>query len=137
MNGDEGAAMAQCFYSLYYLLHGAVNMKEDIVNMLKKQRISFLCVLNAERLNFISETFKTNPTGHLYTWVKNMRLDSDCSSASKGVNLKYNFAPDKLANACLDSYGGPSSKSEPEITALFSYLANPSSLVQSVVLLNK
>lgn len=134
INGDEGASMAQCYYTLYYLLHGAVNMKPDIVALMKKVRFSFLCALNAERLQSISLTFATDT---LHAYKKNMRSEGSCSVASRGVNLKYNFLTDKIENACSENYRGPQARSEPEIKALFKYMADSTSNVKSVVVISK
>jgi hypothetical protein len=137
LNGDEGASMAQCYYTMFYLLHGAVNMKLDIVSLLKKVRVSFLCAVNAERLQSTSLAFKASVSGTLLAYKKNMRTDSSCGDADKGVNLKYNFAADNVDNACSESYRGPEARSEPQIRAIFQYLALSDSNVKSVVIMNK
>lgn len=137
LNGDEGASMAQCYYAMFYMLHGAVNMRRDIVSMLKKVRLSFMCAVNAERLQRMSAAYKANDSGTLTAYAKNMRIDSGCPDAGKGVNLKYNFMADVLDNACSVLYRGPEAKSEPEIKAIFNYLSLNDSNVKSVIVMNK
>jgi hypothetical protein len=137
MQADEGASIMQCFYSLYYLLHGVVNMRSDIITLLKKQSMTFACVLNAEQLDQIEQIYKDSDVGLIATRVKNYRRDSDCPEEFKGVNLKYNFAADNSSRACDLMYRGPSARSEPEVKALMGFIEDPASMVSSVLLLGK
>jgi hypothetical protein len=137
MQADEGASMVQCFYTLYYLLHGTVNLKPDLVALLKKQRITFACVLNAEQLDQIEQAFKDSPDNSIPYKPKNYRRDSNCTEHFKGVNLKFNFMADDLSNACSIEYRGPSAHSEPEIKALLGYIQDPAAMVDQVILLGK
>jgi Zinc carboxypeptidase len=137
LNGDEGASMAQCYYAMFYTLYGAVNMRRDIVSMLKRVRLSFVCAVNADRLQSMWAAYKANEHGTLTVYAKNMRDDGSCTGDGKGVNLKYNFMADVLDNACSVRYRGPEAKSEPEIKAIFKYLSLIDSNVKSVVIMNK
>jgi hypothetical protein len=137
MAADEGASMGQCFYTMYYLLHGAVNMKTDVVALLKKQRVTFACVVSAEQLDQIEQIYKASSDGVIPARPKNFRQDSSCQDSLKGVNLKYNFMPDSSDNACRSDYRGPSANSEPESKALLAYIQEPASMVGCVVVLAK
>lgn len=129
--------MLQCFYSLYYVLHGAINMKPDVVALLKKQRITFACVVSAEQLNQLEQIYKSSSDGAIPYRPKNFRQDSGCPDAYKGVNLKYNFVPDQTQNACSSQYSGPTAQSEPETKALLGLIEDSTQQVTSVVLLGK
>ena len=137
LRADEGASMVECFYTLYYLLHGAVNMKVDIVFLLKKHKITFACVASAEQFDQIEKIFNTNSDGLIPIRPKNYRRDSNCSEETKGVDLKYNFGADNITNACSIDYRGPSTASEPETQALMRYINNTESMVSTVIVLGK
>lgn len=137
LQGDEGASMAQCFYTVYYLLHGVVNMKADVINLLKKQRLTFACVVNAEQLDQIEQSYKASSDGSIPFKPKNHKTSSDCEEAFKGVNLKFNYLADNDSNACSLEYRGPSPRSEPESNALSGYIQDQVNMVSMVIVLGK
>lgn len=128
--------MAQCFYTLYYLLLGTLNMKPDIVTLLKSTKLSFLCVMNPDRLKEIEDNFKVSGAKFI-SRKKNSRTTGNCSDSKMGVNLKYNFRPDNASNGCTDLFRGIDSNYEPEIKCLLDYISLLNSPPTAIVILGK
>ncbi len=129
--------MVQCFYTLYYLLHGIVNAKTDIITLLKTSKMTFICVMNPDRLHEIETYFKSKDDGVIPSRKKNSRITGTCSNDTTGVNLKFNFASDSQNNSCNDFFRGSGRASEPEVQVIESYLNRSNSTVSSIVILGK
>jgi hypothetical protein len=139
LNGDEGASTTECIYSMYNLLHGAVLPKPEIVHMLKMVRVSFVCVMNTDRLKEIEDYYKSSANTNLDVLVrpKNKRQTGSCAVESVGVNLKYNFAEGiSSSDPCSPYYPGLPNQREPEIYSLQDVLSRESQ-IRSVVFLHK
>lgn len=114
-----------------------MNGNADLVHLLKAQRFSFACNQNPDRLNDLESNFKGTSQGTIVNRPKNLKITSNCSTQTLGVNLKYNFAADELDNACSATFRGLSAMSEPEIKTLLSYIGKNSSSLSQVILLGK
>ena len=100
LNGDEGASISQCMYSMYLMLHAIANNRADLSNILRHVVASFVCVANPDRLKEIEEYFANTVNPVILYRKKNAREYQNCSSETNGVNLTYNFKGNQTTDVC-------------------------------------
>ena len=136
MGGNEGASMVGGLYLINYLIFSVVNGNMEIIDLLKRVKITVVPALNVDALIFKSSEHQqgraTNP-------IKNRNTGVLCNDPNKesGVNLRYNFGPNFSTNVdfCNSDYPGKSEESEQETKALIELINKTE--VEMVIALQK